>query len=110
MKSHLSFLKAAIACLGVFLFFGFAVAEGADWKVLREDNYNKFSYDAASVKHTVSNTVTVWAQSDSARYLYEIDCKNRKARLLEGAGSGEPKWFVILNGSGDDLLFKTVCP
>lgn len=111
MKSYLSFLQAAIGCLIVFLFLGSAVAGQADWKVLREDSYhNKFSYDAASVKHTASDTVTVWAQSDAAKYLYEIDCKNRKARLLEGVGSAESKWFAIQNGSGDDLLYKAVCP
>lgn len=111
MKTHLSSLRA-IVCLGAFLWcLGLAEAEGADWKVLREDSYgNRFSYDAASVKQTASNTITVWAKSDGAKYLYEMDCKNRKARLLEGNGSTGSGWFPIANGSGDELVFKAVCP
>ena len=96
--------------MGVFL-LGLASAEAgrADWKVLQESSYgDTFSYDAASVKHTESNTVTVRAKTQSSEYLYEIDCKNKKARLPEEAGAGSV-WFNITGGE-DELLYKTVCP
>lgn len=110
MKTHVIFLKAAFVCLGVFLYLGLVEAERVDWKILRQDSYGqKFAYDAASVKQTTSNTMTVWTKSDGAKYLCEIDCKNRKARLLEGLGAGA-EWFVIAGGSDDELLFKAVCP
>lgn len=101
---------ATILCLSVFA-FGLAEAEGADWKVLRQDTYgNSFSYDTASVKKGETNTVKVWAKSDGAKYLYEIDCKGKKARLLEGTGSAGSEWFAVKGGSGDEMLFQEVCP
>jgi hypothetical protein len=104
-------LKVAIACVGVFLCcLGPAVAECADWKVLQQSTYgDTFSYDAASVKHTEGDTITVWARTQSGRYLYEMDCKNKKARILEGAGATASEWFNI-SGGGDELLHKAVCP
>jgi hypothetical protein len=113
MKSYLSFLKVAIVCcLGVILWSpGLAGAEREDWKVLQEDSYhNKFSYDEASVKRTAGNTITVSAKSNGAKYLYEIDCKNKKARILQGLGSAGPEWFAISGGSGELLLFNALCP
>ena len=110
MKTYGVFFMATILCLSVFPFV-LAEAEGADWKVLREDTYgNSFSYDAASVKKTETNTIMVWARSDGAKYLYEIDCKERKARLLEGTGSSGSQWFAVTAGSGDEMLFQAVCP
>lgn len=98
-----------IASMTVFMCCpGFAGAERADWKVLQQSTYgDTFSYDAASVKQTESKTITVRTRTQSAEYLYEIDCKNKKARLLEGtSGSG---WFNILGGE-DELIYKAVCP
>lgn len=112
MKSCLPFLMIAIVFLGVFSWSpGLAGAEREGWKVLQEDSYhNTFSYDAASVKRSARDTITVSARSNGAEYLYEIDCKNKKARIIEKNGSTGSKWFAILNGSGELLLFNAVCP
>jgi hypothetical protein len=112
MKKNLSFLKTTIMCLSVVLWcLGLAEAERADWKVLQKSSYGgTFSYDAASVKRTESDTITVWAQSDAGKYLYEIDCKNKKARILQGLGPSASEWFNIASGSGDELVYKAVCP
>lgn len=107
MKSH---LRVTIMCMGAFLWcFGSAGAEQADWKVLQQSTYgDTWSYDAASVKNTEGNTVLVRTRTQSSEYLYEIDCKNRKARLLEGAGAAGSAWFNI--AGADELLYKAVCP
>ncbi len=95
----------------VLLCLGWAEAEQANWKVLQKSSYGgTFSYDAASVKHTESGTITVWAQSDATKYLYEVDCKNNKARILQGLGSSASEWLNITSGSGDELVYKAVCP
>ena len=106
-----TYLRVAIVCAGAFLLCsGPAEAERADWKVLQQSTYgDAFYYDAASVKHTDGNTITVWARTQSGKYLYEIDCKNKKARILEGAGAASSEWFNI-SGGGDELLQKAVCP
>lgn len=104
------FLKSAGLFLGVLLSIGSAVAAKSDWRVLQQDSYgNKFSYDAASVKRTASDTITVSAKSDGTEYLYEIDCKGRKARILEGPGSTGTQWLAIESGSGELLLYNAVC-
>jgi hypothetical protein len=88
----------------------FAEAGRADWKVLQQSTYgDTLSYDAASVKHTESNTKTVRSRTQSSEYLYEIDCKDKKARLIEGAGAAGSAWFNI-TGREDELLYKAVCP
>jgi hypothetical protein len=108
MKTH---LRMTMICMGAFLLcLGFAEAGQADWKVLEQSSYgDTLSYDAASVRHTESNTITVLTKTQSSEYLYEIDCKNKKARLLEGAGAAGSGWFNITAG-GDELLYKAVCP
>jgi len=108
MKTH---LIVAMMCTFAFSWcLGTAEAGRADWKVLQQSTYgDTLSYDAASVKHTESNTVTVWARTQSSEYLYEIDCKNKKARLIEGAGAAGSGWFNITGGE-DELLYKAVCP
>ncbi len=111
MRGYISFLGAAVLLLGVLLYVGSASAEKSGWKILQIDSYgNKFSYDAASVKKTADNTVRVSAKSDGAEYLYEIDCKSRKARILKGLGSPGAEWFPIVSGSGELLLYKVLCP
>lgn len=83
--------------------------EATNWKVLQESNYGgEFSYDAGSMKHTSDSVITVWAANDSGKFLYELDCKNKKARILQGPG-GPTDWFVIANNSGDELLYHAVC-
>jgi hypothetical protein len=107
MKTH---VKAAIVCMSAFLWcLGSAEAGRADWRVIQESSYgDTFSYDAASVKHTESNTIRVRAGTQSSKYLYEIDCKNKRARLLEGVGASAAEWFTISSG-GEELLYKAVC-
>ena len=113
MKTHLRGMTIikCIMCMGAFLWYlGPAEAGQADWKVLQQSTYgDTLSYDAASIKHTESNTVTVLTKTQSGEYLYEIDCKNKKARLLEGAGVAGSGWFNITVGE-DELIYKAVCP
>lgn len=93
------------------LLSGYAGAAQENWKVLREDAYrNRFAYDAASVKRTPAGTITVWAESTGAKYLYEIDCKSRKLVILEGPGAAPQRWFPLMANSADEMLFNEVCP
>ncbi len=111
MKCRLVILNIIGLLLGAFLYTGAFGVERTDWKVLQEDSYhNTFSYDAASVKRAADNVVRVSAKSNGAEYLYEIDCKNKKARILEGAGSAATDWFPIMSGSSELLLSDTLCP
>lgn len=112
MKTCIFSLRAAAACLSVlFLCLGCSQAVG-NWKILHEDSYGSFSYDAGSIKQTPDNVVTVWAKSNGARYLYEIDCRNKRARILQELDTvvPSPQWFAIAASSGDELLYGVVCP
>ncbi len=111
MKSYLFVISVLVLSLCVLSCFSTASAEKADWKILQEDSYhNTFSYNAASVKRSAENIVKVSAKSNGAEYLYELDCKNKRARILEGAGSAATGWFAIVSGSGELLLFDALCP
>ena len=107
MKTHLG---VTIICMGAFLWWLGSVEAGQDdWRVLQQSSYgDTWSYDAASVKNTETNTLTVRTRTQASEYLYEIDCKNKKARLLEGPGAAGSGWFNIVGG--DELLYKAVCP
>ena len=111
MKTRLKVTISCMMCMGAFLWcLGPASAGRADWKVLQQSSYgDTLSYDAASVKHTESDTITVLTRTQSSEYLYEIDCENKKARLLEEAVAAGSGWFNI-TGGGDELLYKAVCP
>lgn len=111
MKTLVKFAGTAFAGLSALILCqGCATTEQGGWTVLREDVYrNRFAYDASSVKRTAAGTVTVLAESTGAKYLYEIDCANRKLRLLEGSGSAPEQWFDLVANSGDQLLFDAVC-
>lgn len=104
-------LSAAIFCLVCFILSsGCTTNDKAAWRTLQEDTYhNQFSYDTRSVEHTSSNTVKVMASSNGAKYLYEIDCKVKKMRILTDPGAPSPQWLDILGG-GDQLLYNEVCP
>jgi hypothetical protein len=107
MKTH---LRVTIMCMGALLWcLGSTEAGQADWKVLQQSTYgDTWSYDAASVKKTEINTIMVRTKTQASAQLYEIDCNNKKARLLEGAGADGSLWFNIVGG--DELLYKAVCP
>ena len=111
MKTCLSFITPAIVCLTAFIsLHGCAGADKSDWKILQEDAYhNRFSYDMKSVERTPAGTVKAWASSNGSKYLYDIDCKNKKMRILEGHGADPAKWFAILSNSGDELLYNEIC-
>jgi hypothetical protein len=108
MKTQLQVMT--IICIGAFLWScGSAAAEQANWKVLQQSTYgDTWSYDTASVKNTGSNTITVRTRTQSSAHLYEIDCKNKKARILEGVGADGSSWFNIVGG--EELLYNAVCP
>lgn len=105
-------LSAVIICLTVVAALpGCTTAEkSGNWKILRQDAYHHtFSYDPGSVQRTPTGTVTARAKSDGSPYLYEIDCANRKMRILEGLGADPARWVDIVTGSGDRLLYNEVC-
>ena len=107
MKIH---LWGTMLCVTAFLWCPSSTeAAGSDWKILQESTYgDTWYYDAASVRSTENNTILVRTRTKSAEHLYEIDCKNRKARLLEGIGATGAAWFNIVGG--DELLYHAVCP
>jgi|GEM_PF-987420 len=114
MKGCLRSVRATVFCiLALFFTLGCSKTELTNWKLLQEDSYgNTFYYDTKSVKQVSENSVTVWAKSNAARYLYEIDCKNRKARILQedDKSISNPRWLDISGNSGDALVYKSVCP
>lgn len=105
-------VSTVTVCLAFFMFSsGCATNESAAWKTLQEDTYkNTFSYDTGSVEHTPANTVKVMASSNGAKYLYEIDCKAKKMRILSDRGVEPSQWLNIVGRSGDQLLYDAVCP
>jgi len=115
MKRCLFSLGLIVCCLSALLSaLGCSSTEQKGWKLLQEDSYgNTFYYDTESVKHTSENVVTVWAKSNGARYLYEIDCKSRKARILQQDDQvvASPPWLDVGGGSSADaLVYQSVCP
>jgi len=110
MKTHALNVAAGLVCIVVFLACGgCSTTERRDWTILQTDAYgNTFSYDAASVQHTAAGTVMIRAKSLSAEYLYELDCTNNKARILQETGAA-PGWFPIVGGSAEALLSGVVC-
>jgi len=111
MKTSLLLTTLVNICLAVFLFLhGCAGADKSDWKILQEDAYhNRFSYDTKSVERTAAGAVKASASSNGARYLYDIDCKNKKMRILEGPGADPARWFDVIGNSADQLLYDEIC-
>lgn len=104
MAPALVFLALTLSCSGC------STAERTDWRVLQQSSYGKsFSYDAGSLKSTSAHTFTVWADTSGGKYHYELDCRNRKARILQGPGMTGSGWFGITDNSGDALLYNEVC-
>jgi hypothetical protein len=110
MRQHQP-LGAAIFCfICIILLSGCPTDDKAVWKILQEDTYhNQFSYDTGSIEHTPSNTVKAMAKSNGAQYLYEIDCKAKKMRILTDQSVQASQWSVI-SGGGDKLLYNEICP
>ena len=105
-------LRAVTGCL-IFsmLLSGCTTTDKSSWKVLQEDAYhNKFSYDTGSVERTTAQTIKVWARSSGAQYLYEIDCRTKKMRILEEHRADPSRWIDIMSNSGDQLLYNELCP
>jgi hypothetical protein len=110
MKNYALQIVTGAVCGCALLAWGCSTAERRDWTILQTDAYgNTFSYDAASVQHLPAGTVTVRAKSLSAEYLYEMDCANNRARLLQEPGAS-PQWFAVVSGSAEALLYRAVCP
>ncbi|HMK55288.1 MAG TPA: hypothetical protein VK448_01470 [Dissulfurispiraceae bacterium] len=110
MNAGLSRRFAAMVCLGfIALASGCATGDRSAWRTLQEDSYNNgFSYDAASIEQTSSNTVKVMANSNGAKYLYEIDCKAGKVRIID-RGAESSQWSDVATGSADKLLYDELC-
>jgi len=113
MTIYLSSKVIPIICTYIFLvMLSCSKAELTGWKVLRQDTYgNTFSYDTESVKHT-GDRVTVWVRSNAAKYLYEIDCKDGRVRIIQEdeKSYSNSQWYDIRGLSGDELVYKAVCP
>jgi hypothetical protein len=100
----------ALAGSFVLLLTSCGTSDKNSWKVLREDAYhNQFSYDSSSIEHTPSHTIKVLVSSNGATYLYEIDCKTKKMRIIESSGGTDTRWLDILRDSGDQLVYDEVC-
>ena len=109
MKTFALQIVTGLICAGALVAWGCSTTERRDWTILQTDAYgNTFSYDAASVQHTSAGTITVRAKSLSAEYLYEMDCTNKKARILQETGAA-PLWFPVVCGSAEALLSDVVC-
>src|ERR1700690_2662896 len=111
MKTCTSYVTLALACLAVFFSWsGCSTTDKTGWRVLQQSTYgSSFSYDAGSLKRTSADTLTVWAEANGGKYQYELDCRNKKARILEGPGTTVSAWFGIVGNSGDALLYNEVC-
>ena len=105
-------LCTVTVCLVFFMLSsGCATNESSVWKTLQEDTYHHtFSYDTGSVEHTPANTLKVMASSNGTKYLYEIDCKAKKMRILTDHDVEPPQWLNIAGESADQLLYDAVCP
>ena len=81
-------------------------AGAADWRLVRQSSYGDASYyDAASVKHLEGQVVSLRVRLGVGEYQYEMRCGKKEARLVEENG----KWFPIVSGSDEDLIYQAVC-
>ena len=100
-------LFSTIIFLMSAVFFLLPEDAGADdWRLVRQSTYGDTSYyDAASVKRSEGQVVSFRARLGGGEYQYEMRCGEKEARLVEENG----KWFPIVGGSDEDLIYQAVC-
>ena len=138
-------MKSLSVKLGVILIglsiFSYSEAWGANWKLYSETDFFSSYYDRETVNRTSENIVRVWVKEvntekgmtdmvnrfgeefkncDHIKKLYEIDCTEKRIRILSSAAysrAGEviisddspSKWISIMPKSEGEALHKTVC-
>jgi hypothetical protein len=135
---NMSRLKSLVLGLIVInlLIFHNTELDGADWKLLQENNEGVFLYDTENITRSAANTVGIWLKivfSEGYKEkeglgslsqtvgLWEIDCPNKKVCLLSIShfSKGEemsapriflpPEWISIVPGTIMDILYNTLC-
>jgi hypothetical protein len=55
--------------------------------------------------------VSLRAKFGAGEYLYEMRCGKKEARLIEEGKTKGPSegWFLIVNGSDEELIYLEVC-
>lgn len=113
MKRPVSVLFSALLLLiGAAPFLLPEEAGAADWRLVRQSSYGDASYyDAASVERSEGQVVSFRARLGAGEYHYEMRCGKKEARLIgeRDAAEGDGKWFGIVNGSDEALIYKAVC-
>jgi len=113
MKRPVAVLLSTITLLmSAALFLLPEDAGASDWRLIRESRYGDSSYyDAASVKRLEGQVVSFRAKLGVGEYQYEMRCGKKEARLMDDRDSGgqDGKWFPVVNGSEEDLIYQAVC-
>jgi len=113
MKRPIAVLLSTITLLmSAALFLLPEDAGASDWRLIRESRYGDSSYyDAASVKRLEGQVVSFRAKLGVGEYQYEMRCGKKEARLMDDRDSGGQggKWFPVVNGSEEDLIYQAVC-
>ena len=105
-------LSMTMVLLSVFLVSPPAARGDAGWRLIRQSTYGDSTYyDAASVKHQEGQVVSVRTRFGAGKYLYEMRCGKKEARLIEERKIGGPDagWFPIVSGSDEELIYLEVC-
>ena len=138
-------MKSLLVGLGVILIglmiLGNAEVRRADWKLYSETDFFISYYDKESINRASKNIVRVWVKEvntekgitdmmkrfgeeykncDHIKKLYEVDCAEKRIRILSSAAyskAGEviisddspSKWIFIVPKSEGEALHKTVC-
>ena len=111
-RSIAALLSAIILLISAVLFLLPGDAGAADWRLVRQSSYGDASYyDAASVKRLEGQVVSFRARLGAGEYQYEMRCGKNEARLIgeEDAGGNAGKWFTIVYGSDENLIYQAVC-
>ncbi len=120
---------------------GNAEVRRADWKLYSETDFFISYYDKETINHISNNIIRVWVKEvntekgiadmvkrfgeeykncDHIRKLYEVDCAEKRVRILSsGAYSREggviisddspSQWIFVAPSSEGEALHKTVC-
>jgi hypothetical protein len=144
----ISLLRFIVLRVGIFsIIFGVLVsvygrASGADWKFYAKSEFGSYSYDIENMSRPSDHLVRVWQKlilndkgtmdlvgefgkeyekATEAIILREIDCMNKKSRILELTFCSEEGriikkesynplgWDSIVPDSVDDLLYFAIC-
>lgn len=98
--------SAIILLLSAALFLLPKDVGAADWRLVRQSSYGDASYyDATSVKWLEGQVVSFRARLGAGEYQYEMRCGKKEARLVDENG----KWYPIVGGSDEDLIYQAVC-